>query len=320
MWLRRILPWVVTAAIVTFLLIRYPLSEIRAEMGNGDFLGMVPFAAGAVLASLVLIAVADYFVFRSSLRYVRFWDVLAGKAGTSVFMALGYGPGHAGYGVWVARKTNSSVRTTVGLITYIAMNDLTALCLVATIAGFSAIDVLDPRPRIGLTIVAPTIAVLNTLGCLVGPRVLPRWIKNPQFLRPWTTVSLSAFSASVAVRGINLVVAVITTWAAAQAFGLPIPLSAFATFLPVIFFVGAMPINVLGFGAVQWVWVEFFSPWGHGEQILACQFLLHMIVLAMLIARAAPFMGKVSREVTSSASADSDLEPDPEAGPESTAT
>lgn len=331
MWLRRILPLAVTGAVVTFLLLRYPISEIQAEMAKGNFAGMIPFAAIAVVGSLVLIASADFAVFRSSLRRVRWWDVLVGKAGTSVLMAIGYGPGHAAYGVWVARKTRNNVRTTVGLIAFISMSDLTALCYVATIAGLAAYDLLDARARIGLTIVAPSIAIGMTLTCLLGPKVLHNRVRNPQFLRPWTTVSIGAFFLSILLRGVNLTIAVATTWAAATAFGLPIPLSAFATFLPIIFFIGALPINVLGFGAIQLVWVKFFEPWAPGEQILACQFLLHLIVLVFLVARAAPFLPRVSREIAanpaddaeavkSSATADSDPEPDPAAVSESTAT
>jgi hypothetical protein len=294
---RRLLPWLVTISVVAFLLHRYSVSEIRLEMARGDALSMIPFAAIAALSSLLLMATADWLVFRASLGGTRWWDVLSGKAGTSMLIAIGHGVGAGAYGVWLARKTGAGVRATIGMITYIMISDLTALCVLATGAVWLSGDALDTRARTMLGLLAPGIAVVVTIALLAAPRLLVRWSGNPQMLETWAAVSATTFGASIAIRAVNLGVACGTTWAAAAAFGLPVPLSAMMSYLPIIFLIGALPLNVLGIGAVQLVWVKLFNTWAAGEQILAFQLVFHVFVTAMLIVRGAPMLGRVLREI-----------------------
>jgi hypothetical protein len=60
--------------------------------------------------------------------------------------------------------------------------------------------------------------------------------------------------------------------------------------------VGALPINVAGFGAVQAAWLVF-SPWATGEQLLAFQFLWQLWMLLMVVARGAPFVRGAVRDI-----------------------
>jgi hypothetical protein len=324
-WVRRLVPWIVTIAVIAFLLHRYPVSAIRAEMSRGDALPLIPLAALAASCALVLMATADWLVLRASLGPIRWWDVICGKAGTSMLIAIGHGVGAGAYGVWLARKTSAGVRTTIGMIGYIMISDLTALCMLATASVWLAGHAIDVRARTAVGVVAPSIAVAMIAAALLGPRLLRRWVRDPQLVKPWSTVAPGMFAASIAIRGLNLAVATGTTALAAKAFGLAVPLSAMVSYLPIIFVIGALPINIAGFGAVQLMWVQLFSRWAPGEQILAFQFLFHVMVTALLIVRGAPFLGRVVREIalaraTSSATG-GDAPPDQEAaGPGSTPT
>jgi len=67
--------------------------------------------------------------------------------------------------------------------------------------------------------------------------------------------------------------------------------------LPVIYIVGALPLNVLGFGAVTAAWVAVFAPFGDGAAILAFQFLWQALSIAMTVARGLPFLPSVLRDI-----------------------
>ena len=85
------------------------------------------------------------------------------------------------------------------------------------------------------------------------------------------------------------------TWSAA--FGLTIAAWAFVTYLPLALLIGALPINVAGFGAVQTVWVFFFCEWESGARILAFNFLWTFLAALAVIVRGLPFVRGVVREV-----------------------
>ena len=77
---------------------------------------------------------------------------------------------------------------------------------------------------------------------------------------------------------------------------MPLPMHAIATYMPLILFVGALPINIGGFGAVQAVWL-LFTPWAPGARILAFQFLWRLCLVGGLVLRGLPFLRGVLREI-----------------------
>jgi hypothetical protein len=93
-------------------------------------------------------------------------------------------------------------------------------------------------------------------------------------------------------------VLIVSTWAAARAFGMPLPFGVVASHLPILLVIAAMPINVGGFGPIQAAWVAFFSPWASGSQILAFHFLWHALVFVAVLLRGAPFLRGVVADVT----------------------
>ncbi len=69
-----------------------------------------------------------------------------------------------------------------------------------------------------------------------------------------------------------------------------------AVHTPIILFVGAMPLNVGGFGAVTAVWL-LMTRWAPGEQLLAFQFLWNLMLAGAIVLRGLPFVRGVVREV-----------------------
>jgi hypothetical protein len=294
---RKLIPWGFTAAVLGFLLYRYPAAEIRQQMETGELLPLFPLAALAALVSLVLLGVADALVF-GCLGRGRLGAVIRAKAASSMLQAIGFGLGYGAYGLWLARATRANLRTTLGLVGYVMCNDLAALCAVSALAiGLGGEAFLERDVQIMLTGAASLVGGTLIFLALAGPRVMPRWIRELDFFAPWARVPARVFAASLTARTISVATSMLVTSAAARAFGLEIPLEVMLVCLPAIFLVGALPLNVAGLGAVQGAWVVLFHSWASGPQLLAFQFLYNLAMMIAVVLRGAPFVRAFLRNI-----------------------
>lgn len=300
LWVKRLAPWVITGLILAVLLYKYPIGEISDQVRQGNWPPLALYAIGLAILTLLIVSLADMIVIGRSLGPIGYPTVLAGKGGSSLLALLGYSFGQGAYGVWMVRKTDCEVRKGFGTVLYIMGSDLTALAVIATVTIHAGDAEMPGRSADVLGIIAPIIAAVQLVLCLGGPFALRRMKDPPRFLKPWADIKALAYLANLGLRIGLISSAVVGTWAAATAFGMPIPFEAMATYLPVIMLIGALPINVGGFGAVQAAWLVF-EPWAPGEQILAFQFLWHLMVGAGLVLRGAPFVRGVYRDITEGA-------------------
>ena len=295
-WLRRLIAWGVTLAVIAFLLTRYSPSAIGAAVVRGNWAAMIPIVFAASLWAVVFMSTADWLLFTAALGPLRWLDVLRGKAGSSVLQAINHTVGQGAYAVWLARRTNNDAITTVGVIAYVIATDLVALFAIVT----AAVWLVEPESlpnALTLRWLSPLLVVGLLVFVFAGPRVLPRIVKRARLLAPWKKISPQVFVAIVAFRIVAVSGVMTATWGAARVFGLPLPLSACLAYLPIIFLAAALPINVLGFGAVQLVWVAAFEEWASGPEILAFQFLSQALAVSAFVLRGMPFLPSVLRDI-----------------------
>jgi hypothetical protein len=305
----------VTAAILALLLYRYPISEIVERMQSGRVLPLLPLALLAGAFSLLLLSGADALLF-GCLGRANLGAVLRARAASSMLQLIGYHLSSGVYGLWLARAAGASLRTAVGLIFYVMLNDLTALCVVGALAiGLGGEALLGRETQILLTAIASLGGGGLIALALAGPRLLPRWVPKPELLEPWARVPPRTFVANLCARIGNVIVAMAANIIAARAFGLDIPLGAMLVCLPAIFLIGGLPINVAGLGAVQGAWVVCFRFWADGTQLLAFQFLFQSMTMATLVLRGAPFLRGFLRSLESVSSIRSSASPDSAAAP-----
>lgn len=290
-WVRQAAPWVITAGVVAALLVQYPIDRIGAEVARGDTLAMVPVAAGVILIQWFAIVAGDLLVLRPIVGPIGYVAMLRNKAGVAVTNALGIAASYGGYAVWIQRRFRCPTGAAIGAVMFISLTDLCAVATIASVAMWVGEDI----PGVGrssLGVIAPAIAAV-ALGLMLWP---VRGGRRP-VLDPWRRLTVRARLAGLVLRAANILLIIVATWIAARAFGMPIPLGAMLSYLPVLLVVGAMPINVAGFGPVQAAWVAMFAPWAPGEQVLAFQFLWHALMLAALVVRGAPFLRGVVADV-----------------------
>jgi hypothetical protein len=234
---------------------------------------------------------------------------------------VNYAAGSGGFGVWIARVTGCGASVGAGIVFYIVTSDLAAVALVATPSAWIAtLDVpVLPALRIG----APAIAALVVGMALLGPKIWgraelrgkplrqgsfapptpPAEGARPASLRddeprvPWAVAGPVAALTSILGRSVNILVILVATWIGATAFGMPLPFSAVAIYMPLILLVGSLPINVLGVGAVTGLWALAFERFAPGERVLAFQFLWSLFFGTGVVLRGLPFVRRVVAEI-----------------------
>lgn len=283
-WLRRAAPWGIAGASVAALLYQYPIRRIVDEIERGDTLAMVPAAVLAIAALWLTATAGDRLLLQPVVGAIRWRDLLRGKAGVSVLNALGLAVTFGGYGVWIQRRFGCAPGAAAGLVLMIALGDLAAVALLVASSVLVA-DTVPAATRDELRVAAPLVLAVVGAVLLVRPRATSR-----PLLTAWREVPRLHRVASVGVRCGNVAILIVGTWAAARGFGIPLPLGAVAAFLPLLLVVGALPINIAGIGPVQAAWVVLFADWAPAPQILAFQFLWHLVMLAAILARGAPFL------------------------------
>jgi len=301
-WLRLLAPYAITALVVAGLLQRYELSRILAEMRQGSVLPMAAVALSLSFVLLPMTALWDRAVIRAAVppgsTRPRYLDVVRGRAGSAVLMAVNYAAGSGGFGVWIARVTGCGPSVGASIVLYIVTSDLAAVALVATPAAWMAtLDVpVLPALRVG----APAVAALVVGMALLGPRIWGRQTSPDLRDRPrvpWAVAGPAAALTSIVGRCVNIVVILVATWLGAGAFGMPLPFSAVAIYMPVILLIGSLPINVLGVGAVTGIWALAFERFAPGERVLAFQFLWSLFFGTGVVLRGLPFVRRVVAEI-----------------------
>lgn len=296
----KLLPWAVSALVVYVLLRQYDLDEISQRFQEGASLMIVVWALVASVVSLLLMTTADWLVFRPSLRTLHWPQVLRARGAISLIMAVSYGAGQGSYGVWLARSSGSSVGKTVGVLAYIMLSDLSAVAILAAVAGGISGLHLSADFEWLAAVLAPAIAGGLLVAGLAGSSLLPKLFRGGKIagiVSPWSTVPPATYLLSLLCRIANLLVLITLIWAAARSFGLAVPLVAFLSYLPIVFLVGSLPINLGPLGAVQFAWLYFFTSYGSAEQVIAFQILFSTLLSIGWVLRGLPFVSQVSREI-----------------------
>lgn len=293
-WLRRLAPWVITGLVVTAILVKYPIARIVEEMQKGNVWGMVPVALGTTVLIWFTATTGDFVLLRRlAPRPIGYRFLLRSKAGLSMLNALGMALNYGGFALWIHRVAGCGWRVSGGTVLMITLCDLVAVSIIGTAAVLLGGDGLPDEARAQLCIIAPIVAAVASLLLFVPAG----GSSGRAVLAPWRAVPRVNRLVSVLSRGGTIGMLILATWLASRAFGLPVPLKAWASFLPVLLVIGAMPVNVGGMGPVQAAWLLLFDPWASGPQILAFQFLWHLCLVVGLFLRGAPFIRSVIADI-----------------------
>lgn len=295
-WVSRLAPWVITAVVVTALLRQYSLSRVIAELGKGDFLAAAPVFGVLLVIQLLGAALWDWVVMKGTLGGPGYWDVVRGKAATTVLGNLSYTIGHGGYIAWIARRNRVKVSEATGVMAFVITSDLLAIAIAFAIGVAVGGDKIPESARWLGTLPTLTLIVVALAAAAIAPTILKKGWKFPGLLAPWWRMSRARIFAGLLGRCTTPLFFAGATYFAASAWGMPLPLWAVASYFPLVLLVGALPINIGGLGAVQACWL-LFSPWASGAKILAFAFVWSLSIGGGVTIRGLPFLRRVITEI-----------------------
>lgn len=288
-------PYLLTAVVLAAILRKYPLGEITGAMGRGRPWPLFPIALAFALTHMAVVSAWDTMVLNAVLGGPKYWDVFRVKSGCAVLQSLGYLFNQGAYGTWIARATGTGVRVAVGLIMFTAGSDLAAGAFATTISMMASRIAVGDLLRFGAPMLCASVALL-LLGQPREPFTRSTLTEKPGVLRVFRAVPRGRGAMQMVGRILNVSLIIFSVYIAANAFGMKLPLRAALAYVPVIMLVGSLPVNVMGFGAVQGVWL-LFTEWVPGPQILAFQILWNLAVLVANTLRGALFVPRLLREV-----------------------
>jgi hypothetical protein len=306
-WLSRLAPYLVAGAVITFILQRYSLEDIRAEMARGESLPLFPLALVTYIVTLLCVAGADRIVVAGLIPQGApgYLAMARGKAASVLLHIVHYALGQGAYAAWLGRKTGIGVSRTGGLIAYIIAAELCSVCVFATVV----ILVGSPAVPSALLFTVAGISIGLVLVLLIAP--LTR-LERFAIFEAWTRVGQRRGLLQLGIRMLQHTTSTTGAWLAARAFGMEIPLPVMLSYMPIIMVVASLPVNVAGFGAVQGAWL-LLSPWAPGEQILAFSVIWQVATAVALVIRGLPFVRGVMAEIREGAQAATGLESSPAA-------
>lgn len=306
--LKRWLPWVLSLAIVAFLLLTTDLAAVGDALATADW--------GALVALMTLVTAVGFLVDAGTIaalmrRFVtplRYGEVIAIR-GVSYFLnVLNYSLAAGGMAWIVSKKKGVPFMRAFAALMWLFFVDVIALGLLLTVGWLVGRDALGPFVDSVPIVVAVVWAVV--LGSLVY------WNGGFDFflfgfMRRWSIFDtfrearLVDYAAMVALRIVLVAVYVLTHWLLLPTFDVAIPLVELLMYTPLITFVQVIPATVSGLGAAQGVMVALFAPYvvhatDPGAVIVAYSTVIGPLATLIRLVIGYAFMATLAREVVPS--------------------
>ncbi len=257
-FLARVLPWLVTAAILIFLFTRIPVDEVlKATREAASW--FVPAVAGIVLAVFVADSFAIWKTFGWFVAPLGWRETITLRGVTYLLALVNYTLGQGAFVYFLNRSRGVPVmRASAAVLLMMGIN-LLLLLLLSTL-GLAIGDTQLPQLR--------TFVLIAYIGLGVYAALL---VWRPPFLtkRPILDVLLEAGVSghvkSLAVRLPHVLTLFTLNHVALHAFGVPVPIYETLIAMPIVFLVAVLPISFQGLGPSQGVMVFFFAPFAQGD-------------------------------------------------------
>jgi hypothetical protein len=256
--LRRILPWVVSIALLGYVFSRLELSDVLVSLRG---------AAGWTVPVLVLLtlfiyaadSLAIWATFAWFVARLPFYQVVVVRGATYLLALLHYALGQGAIVYFVNRARGVPVsRGTAAVLLVMGINILLLLML----ASVGLLVAQDVPPTLRLIIMIGY-AGLFAYTVLVAAR--PRFLASRPVLDVLLNAGLRGHLKAMAVRLPHLGAVIMLSYVALRGFGVEVPFTQAVLFLPIVWFVAMLPISALGLGTTQYFMKIFFARYAPGD-------------------------------------------------------
>ncbi|MCA9622182.1 MAG: flippase-like domain-containing protein [Myxococcales bacterium] len=250
-WWRRLLPFVLGAGLVAWVLSRVDWDAFTTALGRVNHLGFIAFVAGLLLALLAADSFATVHVYRRTVPQLRFGPFFLVRGASYLPSLLNHHLGQAWLTWLLARAYRIDLRRMAGATLLVYATWAGCLLLLASAAFISA----------GY----PAIWVVVILGAGLAYLLLlflkPKALAETRLLAPLFDAGVSGHLTAMITRIPHVVVLFVGTWVPFLFFGVEVPLSAALIYVPVLMVVVTLPLTPLGVGTRDALAATFFAQY-----------------------------------------------------------
>ena len=297
-WWRIIVPPILTVAILVLIFRKIPFEAFVDALANADyprfFLALFPFS----ILYFVLDTVVLWYVVRWFHGKLSYRDLLPVRAVDYLLSILNHRLSQGAMVAYLARRLSTSLLEIASTILFLDFLQKTHLILWA---GVGMLLISEQLPF--ALLLAPVAIVLIWFLFLAyvhgGFAFLGRWLRAPNWrlLRTFRLARLKQYLGVLALKAPLLLLAVAAHSYAIRSFGFEIPFVRLLATLPIIFIVGALPINVARLGTTPLAWIFFHGDIVPAPQLLAYSLAAHLTFMVANAALGIGFLPRAYREL-----------------------
>ncbi len=303
------MPWIGSLVLVGYMVGTTDLDQVASSLTQVNVWAVLGLAVAGTAATFLVDSLSLRLTFNSFVCPITFRQTLPVKATSYFLNILNYNAALAGMALYLKKSRNIRFWKTFGSLMFLNVVDLVVVMLTL---GFGLIvnlgsDTLPPMLEYSLMLV-----VFGGLtGFVVGLALFKSKLQLP-FLQQLRTNSLFAPLHGAGVRiwvqlGL-LRLAILLLYLVAQyyfigLFGIHVPFGRMFVYLPVLTFIGIVPISISGLGTTQIAMRKFYAPYfasglaGAKAAIDAASTTAILGFVFVRILLAYFFLGEFSREV-----------------------
>jgi hypothetical protein len=255
--LGRILPWAVTLVLLFYV---FRMISFR-DMGKA--LVQAPYWTVPAFIVLVLgVYLGDCFAIWKTFGWfvarLSFREVLVVRGATYLLALVNYTVGQGAIVYFVNRSRGIPLLRGTAAVLLIMGTNILLLLIFASI-GLAVSPDMPPELR---KIVFGAYAALAVYSILLVLR--PRWLTSRPIFDVLFAAGVSGHLRTVLVRVPHLGILMVFTYTSLRAFGVEVPVSHAILYLPMIYFIGVLPIAVMGLGTTQFMMILLLSRYVPG--------------------------------------------------------
>ncbi|MFA4873807.1 MAG: lysylphosphatidylglycerol synthase transmembrane domain-containing protein [bacterium] len=278
--LKQIIPWAVAAGIFVYLFRIYPPSEVWRAL---KFVNLPVFIAFAV-GYFVFIYIVDSWVTQRVITKfacpVKFRDIFAARGVTYLIMVLNYPASQAGFAYYLKRRYGIPIFQALGIFLFIVSIDLIWITNLAFAGSFFqdyAIGGIALNRTVQITAAIVYGVALIWLAFwrrwpekLIGRHINVPFIEKLRKRKVFHIFDRAHVSDYLRVAIMRIPIhftIIISMYVVLKTFGTNIPFTKILSNIPLVFFIGTLPITPGGLGTTNAATVELLSPYLSGPMI-----------------------------------------------------
>ncbi|MFL6233660.1 MAG: hypothetical protein ACJ76N_11045 [Thermoanaerobaculia bacterium] len=252
--LRRLLPWLVGAAILLALVYRVPAAALRGGLAHGPWGLLAAYTLPFILITLAADAYATGVCLRIAGEPRPFGTLTLVRGATYLLGLLNYALGQGGIGLYLHRTGVRAVRGT-GIVLFLLAVNFGALAAAAASGIVLGGDELAGLRGTAIGILAAGAVYLGVIA------LRPAFLARREVLAPLFEAGPLGHLAALAGRMPHLLLLILGHWGAMWIWGIRVPVGQALARMPAVILASVVPLSPSGLGTVQATQILLFAPY-----------------------------------------------------------